>query len=73
MLREEFAKFSPFSLLYKEAKVLTSWVNPFTFGKALKLLAEKMINVDFLISQKFKLSEAEKGMKIMERKTRRLF
>ena len=50
--------FEPFDLLFRELKVLGSFLNPFTHGRAAELIASGAIEVDRLISRQVTLEEA---------------
>ncbi|WP_192250924.1 zinc-dependent alcohol dehydrogenase family protein [Mesorhizobium silamurunense] len=48
----------PFDLLFRELKVLGSFLNPFTHGRAAQLIASGAIEIDKLISKEVSLEEA---------------
>ncbi|MDX8478444.1 zinc-dependent alcohol dehydrogenase family protein [Mesorhizobium sp. VK24D] len=48
----------PFDLLFRELKVLGSFLNPFTHGRAAQLIASGAIEIDRLISRQVSLEEA---------------
>jgi threonine dehydrogenase-like Zn-dependent dehydrogenase len=48
----------PFDLLFRELKVLGSFLNPFTHGRAAQLIASGAIEIDKLISKQVSLEEA---------------
>ncbi|MER9681173.1 zinc-dependent alcohol dehydrogenase family protein [Mesorhizobium sp. M0184] len=50
--------FEPFDLLFRELKVLGSFLNPFTHRRAADLIASGAIEVDRLISRQVSLDEA---------------
>ncbi|TPM27456.1 zinc-dependent alcohol dehydrogenase family protein [Mesorhizobium sp. B2-3-4] len=52
------AEFEPFDLLFRELKVLGSFLNPYTHGRAAELIASGAIEVDRLISRQVALEEA---------------
>lgn len=52
------AAFEPFDLLFRELRVLGSFVNPFTHGRAAQLIATGAIEIDKLISRQVTLEEA---------------
>ncbi|MER9773582.1 zinc-dependent alcohol dehydrogenase family protein [Mesorhizobium sp. M0220] len=52
------AAFEPFDLLFRELKVLGSFLNPFTHRRAADLIASGAIEVDRLISRQVDLDEA---------------
>jgi threonine dehydrogenase-like Zn-dependent dehydrogenase len=48
----------PFDLLFRELKVLGSFLNPFTHGRAAQLIASGAIEIDRLISRQVSLQDA---------------
>lgn len=52
------AAFEPFDLLFRELKVLGSFLNPYTHGRAAELIATGAIEIDRLISRQVPLEEA---------------
>jgi threonine dehydrogenase-like Zn-dependent dehydrogenase len=48
----------PFDLLFRELKVLGSFLNPYTHGRAAELIASGAIEIDRLISRQVALEEA---------------
>ncbi|MBZ9743209.1 MULTISPECIES: zinc-dependent alcohol dehydrogenase family protein [unclassified Mesorhizobium] len=50
--------FEPFDLLFRELKVLGSFLNPYTHGRAAELIASGAIEIDRLISRQVTLEEA---------------
>ena len=50
--------FEPFDLLFRELKVLGSFLNPYTHGRAAQLIASGAIEIDRLISRQVTLEEA---------------
>jgi L-iditol 2-dehydrogenase len=48
----------PFDLLFRELKVLGSFLNPYTHGRAAELIASGAIEIDRLISRQVTLEEA---------------
>lgn len=52
------AEFEPFDLLFRELKVLGSFLNPFTHRRAADLIASGAIEIDKLISRQVTLEEA---------------
>jgi 2-desacetyl-2-hydroxyethyl bacteriochlorophyllide A dehydrogenase len=48
----------PFDLLFRELKVLGSFLNPFTHGRAAQLIASGAIEIDKLISKQVSLADA---------------
>ena len=59
------AKFIPFDFISKEFTLLSSWVNPYTFPRALKILASGKIDLKILISKRLKLDNIIKGFDLM--------
>lgn len=53
----ETVEFEPFDLLFREVKILTSFLNPFTHGRAAALIASGTIKVDRLISRRIGLDD----------------
>ena len=64
----EKATFIPFELLSKELSILGSWVNPYTFFRAIDILASHQINLNPIISKKLSLDEIMQGFKLMMEK-----
>jgi len=62
------AKFIPFNFLSREITLLSSWVNPYTFPRALQILSSERLEIKSLISMKLKLDEINKGFQAMEEK-----
>ncbi|QPC89416.1 zinc-dependent alcohol dehydrogenase family protein [Mesorhizobium sp. INR15] len=52
------AEFEPFDLLFRELKVLGSFLNPFTHRRAAELIASGAIEIDRLISRQVTLEDA---------------
>ncbi|WP_292633468.1 zinc-dependent alcohol dehydrogenase family protein [Mesorhizobium sp.] len=52
------AEFEPFDLLFRELKVLGSFLNPYTHRRAAELIASGAIEIDRLISRQVSLEEA---------------
>ncbi|MCF6124924.1 MULTISPECIES: zinc-dependent alcohol dehydrogenase family protein [Mesorhizobium] len=52
------AEFEPFDLLFRELKVLGSFLNPYTHRRAAELIASGTIEIDRLISRQVSLEEA---------------
>lgn len=48
----------PFDLLFREVKIVTSFLNPFTHGRAAELISSGKVRVDTLISRTIGLAEA---------------
>lgn len=58
MPQGEAIAIEPFDLLFREVKLVTSFLNPFTHRRAADLIASGTIEVDKLISRKISLDEA---------------
>ncbi|MEI8717799.1 zinc-dependent alcohol dehydrogenase family protein [Mesorhizobium sp. ISC11] len=52
------AEFEPFDLLFRELKVLGSFLNPYTHRRAAELIASGAVEIDRLISRQVSLEEA---------------
>jgi len=52
------AEFEPFDLLFRELKVVGSFLNPYTHRRAAELIASGAIEIDRLISRQVPLEEA---------------
>ncbi len=64
----EKANFIPFDILSKELTIMGSWVNPYTYSRALDILASKQVDVKPLISMKLPLDNIMDGFKAMMKK-----
>jgi threonine dehydrogenase-like Zn-dependent dehydrogenase len=64
----EQARFYPFDILSRELTVMGSWVNPFTFNRAITILQKGEIDVRSLISHKFTLENILESLKMMKEK-----
>jgi len=62
------ASFEPFKVLSKELSILGAWVNPYTFSRALDVLACGEIDVKSLISERIKLARISEGFDLMVEK-----
>jgi len=58
----------PFEILSKELTILGSWVNPYTFRRAINVLAAKQIDVTSLITHRLSLGNILTGFDLMDRK-----
>lgn len=58
MPQGETIAIEPFDLLFREVKLVTSFLNPFTHRRAADLIASGMIEVETLISRKVSLDDA---------------
>lgn len=61
----EKASFIPFDILSKELTIMGSWVNPYTYSRALDILASGKIDVKRLISTRIKLDNIMDGFNMM--------
>lgn len=59
------ANFMPFDVLYKELTIMGSWVNPYTFDRALSLLSTGKVDVKPLITKEIKLENIMEGIELM--------
>jgi L-iditol 2-dehydrogenase len=59
------ATFSPFEVLSRELTILGGWVNPYTFPRAIDLLAAGKVNVRPLVTTYLHLDEVQKGIELM--------
>lgn len=64
----EEATFVPFDLLSKELTVLGSWVNPYTFARAIDILTYHRINLSPLITSELDLDNIREGFRLMMEK-----
>lgn len=55
----------PFDILSKELTIAGAWVNPYTYPRAIKLLASGKVEVKHLISHRLSLDDVEKGYELM--------
>jgi L-iditol 2-dehydrogenase len=55
MPQGETVAFEPFDLLFREVRILTSFLNPFVHGRAAALIAAGTIHVDRLVSRRIGL------------------
>ena len=62
------AKFVPFDVLSKELTIMGSWVNPYTFPRALDILASGKLNLSPLISKELNLDNVMEGFNLMSEK-----
>ena len=65
--KEASATIRPFDLLTRELNVLGTWCNPYTFDRALALLAGGEVDVQPLISKTLSLQEIMEGFELMEK------
>jgi len=64
----ERASFSPFQLLSRELSVVGSWVNPYTFPRALDLLASGKVQVAPFITHRIGLGGLQQAIEMMQSK-----
>jgi 2-desacetyl-2-hydroxyethyl bacteriochlorophyllide A dehydrogenase len=62
MPQGETIAIEPFDLLFREVKLVTSFLNPFTHRRAADLIASGMIEVETLISRKVSLDDAPEAV-----------
>jgi 2-desacetyl-2-hydroxyethyl bacteriochlorophyllide A dehydrogenase len=62
------ASFSPFEVLSRELTILGGWVNPYTFPRAIDLLASGKVDVQSLITTHLSLDEVQTGIDLMMHK-----
>jgi len=62
------ASLSPFDILSRELTILGGWVNPYTFPRAIELLAAGKVDVRPFITHRLTLDEAPKGIELMMNK-----
>lgn len=60
------AQIEPFAILQKEITIVGSWVNPYTYRRALQALASGKVSVDHLITHELPLEDYEKGINLIE-------
>jgi len=61
----EKAGFVPFDILSRELTIMGSWVNPYTYPRALDILASKQVNVKPLTSNRIQLDNIMDGFNMM--------
>ncbi|RPI52494.1 MAG: iditol 2-dehydrogenase, partial [Chloroflexi bacterium] len=59
------AAVSPFDILSRELTIMGGWVNPYTFPRAIDLLASGKVNCRPFITTRLSLDEAPKGIQLM--------
>ena len=64
----EKATFIPFDVLSKELTIMGSWVNPYTYDRALDILTSGKVDVKPLISMRLPLDNIMDGFKAMTEK-----
>jgi len=62
------ASFIPFDILSKELTIMGSWINPYTYARALDILASGKVDVKPLISKRIKLDDIMDGFAMMMEK-----
>lgn len=60
------AQLEPFAILQKEVTIMGSWINPYTYSRAIDLLSINKFSVDHLITHELKLEQYEKGINMIE-------
>ena len=55
----------PFEILSKELTIVGSWVNPYTYPRAIKLLDSGKVKVWHLITNRLKVEDIEQGIQLM--------
>lgn len=55
----------PFDILSRELTIVGSWINPYTYPRAIKLLASGKVEVKHLISNRLSVGEVEEGFALM--------
>ena len=61
----EKASFAPFDILSKELTIMGAWVNPYTYSRALDILASGQVDVKPLMSNRIKLDNIMDGFNMM--------
>lgn len=61
----EKASIIPFDILSRELTIIGSWVNPYTYSRALDILASKQVDVKPLISSRVELDKIMDGFNMM--------
>jgi L-iditol 2-dehydrogenase len=59
------AAFSPFEVLSRELTVMGAWVNPYTFPRALDVLAAGVVDVKPLVTHRLPLEQTGQGIAMM--------
>ena len=62
------ARFSPFQVLSREITIVASWVNPYTFPRAIDLLAAGKVQVAPFITHRLPLEGLPEAIAMMQRK-----
>jgi L-iditol 2-dehydrogenase len=60
------AQLEPFAILQKEITIVGSWINPYTYERAMQMLSSGKISVNHLITHELTLEEYEKGIHLIE-------
>jgi len=60
----EIGKVDLFNFLMEEAKIIPSFINPYTMDQSVQILGNKQIDVESLISHEVGLSEVQRGFDI---------
>ena len=61
----EKASVTPFEILSRELTIVGSWVNPYTYPRAIKLLDSGRVKVGHLITNRLKLEDIGQGIELM--------
>jgi len=61
----EKAAVEPFKILSKELTIVGSWVNPYTYPRAIKLLDSGKVKVEHLITNRLKVEDIIEGIQLM--------
>jgi len=62
------AKIVPFDLLTRELTIVASWVNPYTFPRALQVLVTEEVEVESLISEEMPLNNINEALQHLAEK-----
>ena len=60
----EMGQVDLFNFLMEEAKIIPSFINPYTMDQSVQILARKQIDVASLVSHEVGLSEVQRGFDI---------
>ncbi|MGI5965558.1 MULTISPECIES: zinc-dependent alcohol dehydrogenase family protein [Anaerotruncus] len=60
------AQIEPFQILKKELTLVGSWINPYTYERALHMLSSGKLRVDHLVTHLLKLEDYEKAIHLIE-------
>jgi len=62
----EKAQIETFAILQKELRIVGSWINPYTYDRALQMLDSGVLKVEHLITHILPLEDYEKGVQLVE-------